>query len=191
MPFSTPLTFCSIGVATDASTSVAEAPTNVVVIWTIGGTTSGYCAIGGRTSPRAREHGDDGDHHRHDRRLTKKRAIAYLVPARLAVRIRRERGGRLGDTCAVADALEPLDDDLVAGLQALFDHPQPSTRGPDLDVAKRTLLSGSDDREDCRGSEAPCTRPLRARGVRPSDLDSKRARPVLGRVARAYRVWEC
>src|SRR5512144_587146 len=46
MPFSTPFTFCSIGVATDASTSVAEAPTKVVVIWTIGGTTSGYWAIG-------------------------------------------------------------------------------------------------------------------------------------------------
>src|SRR5512135_3060145 len=55
MPFSTPFTFCSMGVATDASTSVAEAPTKVVVIWTIGGTTSGYWAIGRpdiATSPR-------------------------------------------------------------------------------------------------------------------------------------------
>src|SRR5512144_3207956 len=46
MPFSTPFTFCSIGVATDASTSVALAPTKVVVTWTIGGTTSGYWAMG-------------------------------------------------------------------------------------------------------------------------------------------------
>ena len=38
--------FCSAGVATEASTSVALAPTNVVVTWTIGGTISGYCAIG-------------------------------------------------------------------------------------------------------------------------------------------------
>ena len=46
MPFSTPFIFCSIGVATDASTSVALAPTKVVVTWTIGGTISGYWAIG-------------------------------------------------------------------------------------------------------------------------------------------------
>ena len=44
--FSTPLIFCSSGVATAASTSVALAPTNVVVTCTIGGTISGYCAIG-------------------------------------------------------------------------------------------------------------------------------------------------
>src|SRR5512137_2323104 len=44
--FSTPLIFCSRGVATDASTSVALAPTKVVVTWTIGGTISGYCATG-------------------------------------------------------------------------------------------------------------------------------------------------
>ena len=46
MPFSTPLIFCSSGVATAASTSPAAAPTNVVVTCTIGGTISGYCAIG-------------------------------------------------------------------------------------------------------------------------------------------------
>ena len=44
--FSTPLTCCSSGVATEASTSVALAPMNVVVTCTIGGTISGYCAIG-------------------------------------------------------------------------------------------------------------------------------------------------
>ena len=46
MPFSTPLICCSSGVATEASTSVALAPMNVVVTWIIGGTISGYCAIG-------------------------------------------------------------------------------------------------------------------------------------------------
>ena len=46
MPFSTPLIFCSSGVATAASTSVAAAPTNVVVTCTMGGTISGYCAMG-------------------------------------------------------------------------------------------------------------------------------------------------
>src|SRR5437773_1767078 len=49
MPFSTPLICCSRGVATDASTSVALAPMNVVVTWIIGGTISGYWATG---SPR-------------------------------------------------------------------------------------------------------------------------------------------
>src|SRR5690606_4325766 len=45
---STPLICCSMGVATDASTSVAEAPTKVVVTWIWGGTISGYWAIGSR-----------------------------------------------------------------------------------------------------------------------------------------------
>src|SRR5215510_13179739 len=44
--FSTPLIFCSSGVATEASTSVALAPMNVVVTRIIGGTISGYCEIG-------------------------------------------------------------------------------------------------------------------------------------------------
>ena len=44
--FSTPLIFCSSGVATDASTSVALAPMKVVVTWIIGGTISGYCEMG-------------------------------------------------------------------------------------------------------------------------------------------------
>ena len=43
---STPLTCCSIGVATACSTSTALAPVNVVVIWMRGGVISGYWAIG-------------------------------------------------------------------------------------------------------------------------------------------------
>src|SRR5512136_1216624 len=81
MEFSTPLIFCSAGVATEASTSVALAPTKVVVIWTIGGTISGYWAIGRlfiATTPRSTVTMEItiatiG-------RLTKKRAMAYLVP---------------------------------------------------------------------------------------------------------------
>jgi hypothetical protein len=46
--FSTPLICCSSGVATDDSTSVALAPMKVVVTWIIGGTISGYCAMGSR-----------------------------------------------------------------------------------------------------------------------------------------------
>jgi len=42
MEFSTPLTCCSMGVATDCSTSSALAPTYVVVTWIRGGVISGY-----------------------------------------------------------------------------------------------------------------------------------------------------
>src|SRR5512139_465502 len=113
MPFSTPFTFCSIGVATEASTSVAEAPTKVVVIWTIGGTTSGYCAIGRpdiATSPRITVTMEMtiatiG-------RLTKKRAMVLL---RLSRRTggagdgRRRGGHRLGaHRRALPDLLQAL-----------------------------------------------------------------------------------
>src|SRR5213595_1468905 len=50
MEFSTPLTCCSIGVATDCSTSRALAPTYVVVTWIRGGVMSGYWEIGRRES---------------------------------------------------------------------------------------------------------------------------------------------
>src|ERR1043166_7629789 len=80
MPFSTPLIFCSSGVATEASTSVALAPMKVVVTWTIGGTISGYCATGSpriATTPSITMMIDItiatiG-------RLTKKRAMIYLA----------------------------------------------------------------------------------------------------------------
>src|SRR3954471_23786018 len=43
---STPLTSCSIGVATVSATVLALAPGYVAVTWTVGGATSGYWAIG-------------------------------------------------------------------------------------------------------------------------------------------------
>src|SRR3954468_18344277 len=43
---STPLTSASIGVATVSATVLALAPGYVAVTWTVGGATSGYCAIG-------------------------------------------------------------------------------------------------------------------------------------------------
>src|SRR5512143_640394 len=98
MPFSTPFTFCSIGVATDASTSVALAPTKVVVTWTIGGTTSGYWAMGSpdiATSPTRTVMMEItiatiG-------RLTKKRAMLARLPRGLGHALRGRGGGhRLG-----------------------------------------------------------------------------------------------
>src|ERR1043166_9214356 len=48
--FSTPLTSCSIGVATFSATSSALAPGKLAVTLIVGGTTSGYCAMGSLTS---------------------------------------------------------------------------------------------------------------------------------------------
>src|SRR3954466_16266435 len=53
MEFSTPFTCCSIGVATDCSTSSALAPTYVVVTWMSGGGMSGYCELCRRESETA------------------------------------------------------------------------------------------------------------------------------------------
>src|SRR4026207_1745812 len=44
--FSTPFTSCSIGAATVSATPFALAPGYVAETFTVGGTTSGYCAIG-------------------------------------------------------------------------------------------------------------------------------------------------
>src|SRR5512134_2104586 len=139
MPFSTPFSFCSMGVATDASTSVAEAPTKVVVIWTIGGTTSGYWAMGRpdiATSPTMTvmmeiTMATIG-------RLTKK--LAMLL--RLGHGLRRAPSGgcgrhRLrGDGRALADLLQAFHDDLLPGLQALLDQPQAVHARADLHVAE-------------------------------------------------------
>src|SRR5215472_14136741 len=44
--FSTPFTSCSMGAATVSATTFALAPGYVAETLTVGGTTSGYCAIG-------------------------------------------------------------------------------------------------------------------------------------------------
>jgi hypothetical protein len=91
MPFSTPLVCCSSGVATDASTSVALAPMKVVVTWIIGGTISGYCAMG---SPRMAT--KPSSTRMIDRtiatigRFTKKRAMA-IAPCRRSRQAPRRR----------------------------------------------------------------------------------------------------
>ena len=43
---STPLTCCSIGVATDCSTASAPAPGYTAVTWMFGGDSCGYCSMG-------------------------------------------------------------------------------------------------------------------------------------------------
>src|SRR5688572_15443949 len=138
--FSTPLISCSSGVATEASTSVALAPMKVVVTCTIGGTTSGYCAIGRpciATPPSSTVMIDNtiatiG-------RSTKKRAML--------ARLGRRRGSRLRcDDQAVANALQSFDDDAIADADAFLDDPERVDAGADLDVAKRHLVVGGDHR---------------------------------------------
>src|SRR5512143_2404643 len=150
MPFSTPFTFCSIVVATDASTSVALAPTKVVVIWTIGGTTSGYWAMGSpdiatsptRTVTMEITIATIG-------RLTKKRAMLLRLGRRLRSTL-AGGGGRRGLRAhdhAVPHLLQALDHDLLARLQALLDQPETVHPWPDLDVAERHLVAFADHRD--------------------------------------------
>ncbi len=147
MPFSTPLIFCSSGVATEASTSVALAPMNVVVTWTIGGTISGYCAIGSpciATTPSSTRMIDStiatiG-------RLTKKRAMVYFASPAVSALGGAGRRHRLGaDGHAVAQRLEPLGDDLFARLEPFFDDPERVDPRTDLHVAERDLAVAADD----------------------------------------------
>ena len=153
MPFSTPLIFCSSGVATEASTSVALAPMKVVVTWTIGGTISGYCAIGRpciATRPSITMMIDItiatmG-------RLTKKRAMATSPRQRLRFAARlgcaRFRGlgrRRLGhDGHAVLNPLQAFRHDALTRLDAFLDHPQRADALADLHGAKRDLVARID-----------------------------------------------
>ena len=192
MPFSTPFTFCSIGVATDASTSVAEAPTKVVVIWTIGGTTSGYWAIGqAGHRHEAEDDGDDGDHHRHDRSVDEEAGHAYFAfPASVAgsavplpPRLRRH-GLRAHDRRPRAPSAgpRPRPSRPASGLPR-----SPTARpraGPTLTLRNSTLLSAPDHGDAVEVLQLRRPR-AGARGGRPS---SSRTRSGRGRTARAGRA---
>ena len=109
--------------------------------------------------------GDRQARHRHERpaitvtmeitiatigRLTKKRAMATSafpgsVAGSAARRLRRRRPpASATHDRAVAHLLEALDDDLLAGLQALLDHPEAVHPRAHLDVAERHLVVGAD-----------------------------------------------
>src|SRR5262249_2375230 len=145
MPCSTPLICCSSGVATEASTSVALAPMKVVVTWIIGGTMSGYCAIGRprmATRPSITMMIDStmatmG-------RLTKKRAMIGLLVRGLR-RGRRRRLRAYGH--AVGDGLQAFGDDLIARLQPFLDHPQRVDTRSDGHRLEFHLVVRADDRD--------------------------------------------
>src|SRR5690348_8205622 len=150
--FSTPLIFCSSGVATAVSTSVAPAPTNVVVTCTIGGTVSGYCAIGRpniATVPSITITIDStiatiG-------RLMKKRAMGLFVLfdgkwfCGAAAGFRRWRVlGR--DDGARFQPLRAFNDHTVRWLQPFVDDPQRSHTRADVHCLDGELVVGSNNR---------------------------------------------
>src|SRR5262245_29965214 len=139
--FSTPLIFCSSGVATEASTSVALAPMNVVVTWIMGGTISGYCAMG---RPRMAT--------KPSRTRMIDRTIATIgrLTKKLAMRSVRDRDvfGRAGwrltrlrvNLHPFLDELKSFDHNVFTRFQAFLDHPQHVHPRADLHVAKRDRL---------------------------------------------------
>ena len=79
-------------------------------------------------------------------RLTKKRAMAYFASPAATGCGGRWRRHRLGaHRHAVAQRLQSFGDDLLARLEALFDHPECVDARSDLDVAERDLAVAADD----------------------------------------------
>src|SRR5208283_2689213 len=129
--FSTPLTSCSIGVATVSATTLALAPGYAAVTEMVGGVTSGYCATGSRTRAT-----------RPTRTITTERTVAKI--GRSTKKRANMRGalsllgGRFGcwgccsrhghlfgnDLHAFADALDAVDDDPVLRPEARLDDHQ-------------------------------------------------------------------
>src|SRR2546429_4538092 len=118
--FSTPFTSCSIGAATVSATTFALAPGYVAEMLTVGGTTSGYCAIGSfcrATRPMItmtieRTVAKIG-------RSTKKRAnISSSLRGRLGGRPPAAADFFRRPRAAPARALDPLHDHPLAGREA-------------------------------------------------------------------------
>src|SRR5688572_5562906 len=104
---STPLIACSSGVVTAVSTVSALAPVYTAVTATVGGATSGYCAMGidGMASAPART-------------MTSEHTDARI--GRL-MNVSTNMGSARLDRRAVADLLEVGDDDALAGVETAAD----------------------------------------------------------------------
>src|ERR1700679_2344478 len=144
---STPLTCCSMGVATDCSIVVASAPVKVVVRLICGGMICGNCAIGSPTSDTAPI-------------STVRMAITIATIGRrmkkaeitssssMALR-RGVGGGRLrgDDRRAVADLLNAVDHHPVARLDARGDDADRAGGRAHLDPVELHLAVGADHRQ--------------------------------------------
>src|SRR4051812_31611909 len=134
MALSTPTTWLSIGCATVASTTAAEAPGYVVVTETCGGTMSGYCATGITKMDRnpaivvtmaitAASRG----------RWTKALESIGSAPTYRRGHRRRAHGG------TSAQAFHPLDDHLLSARQAAVENRIRPLLAADLDAADLRL----------------------------------------------------
>ena len=119
----------------------------VVVTWIIGGTISGYCAIGRPLhGDDAEQHDDDRHHHRDDRTVDEEASHDLL---RLAGRFARLRGRRGAGGIGLArrscrpDRLKPSTTTCSPGLRPSSITHSESTRGPTLTLRNATLLSRS------------------------------------------------
>src|SRR5580698_905196 len=142
---STPLTCCSIGVATDCSMVTASAPVKVVVRFTCGGMICGNCAMGSPSSETAPMStvkiaitiATMG-------RRMKNEEIMFSPSARPGARNRRgtgdlDRRGLRHHQGAVADLLEAFDHHPFARGDAVLDDAQRARDRADLDPAHLDL----------------------------------------------------
>src|SRR5258708_9347444 len=142
--FSTPLICCSSGVATVLETVSADAPGYVVVIWTVGGTISGYCATGRMASAPSpinvtktlRTVAKIGGSLKLCERRTAELLFQDCFSLGLAVAV---GGGVIADRAVLGRDLgardgahQTIDDDAVARLQAGFDDAQSAAKFADL-----------------------------------------------------------
>src|SRR6185369_12258466 len=207
---STPLSCCSIGVATDCSTVSADAPWYVVSTRTLGGASAGYCSIGSpdsalsptRTVRIAMTIATMG-------RRMKKWPMRSVFPAvrwrfgsRVRGRFRLRRRGRLRrrtglfdghdrrlDRDAVADFLQPFDDDLLAGREPAFDYPQRIDAFAGLDRTHRDLAVVGYDGHGVRGLQL-LDGALRNQNCALAEIDRSAHPSVLARTDELLRIRE-
>src|SRR6516164_10468857 len=137
--FSTPLICCSSGVATVRATVSAEAPGYDVVTFTVGGTISGYWAIGRIASaPRPSDVTKTLSTVAKRGRSMKKWVRRMSRTRDLALVSRRgvmDRANLWRDFCPRCRVRNALDDDLIVRREAGPDHPQAAAaKIADLDL---------------------------------------------------------
>src|SRR5215469_12126277 len=131
--FSTPLICCSSGVATVRATVSADAPGYTVVICTVGGTISGYCATGNTSrapSPRSvtnvlRTIAKRG-------RSMKKCARRMFLLLPVAPDRRRDRAVSSRDLGAFSGVEQSANNHAVVGRESRPDHSQSALKVPDF-----------------------------------------------------------
>src|SRR5512135_606078 len=152
---STPLTCCSIGAATVSATTLTSAPGYRAVTWTVGGVISGYSATGRRAAamPPSRTMMTEMTHARTGRSMKNRASTAgplsgfFGLPGVCRERDRHVHEFRL-DRDARPHLLQPVDDHLLARLQAVGDLAQTVMKCSQPDGAGDHLVLLVDNVED-------------------------------------------